>query len=106
MAMGFFEMSDLAGGDVGWRLRKGYNLVGDNASGRKPNVRYSSMPVKMCDQGWFGQKTQKGWYSYDPSAPRKPLENADALNLIETHRRDAVRNDSSSVPAHTALTVH
>lgn len=26
--MGFFEMSDLAGGDVGWRLRKGYNLVG------------------------------------------------------------------------------
>lgn len=25
--MGFFEMSDLAGGDVGWRLRLGYNLV-------------------------------------------------------------------------------
>lgn len=89
MAMGFFEMSDLAGGDVGWRLRLGYNLVGDNATGRKPNVRYSSMADKMCDQGWFGQKTKKGWYLYDPSAPRKPLENVDALNLIEKHRQDS-----------------
>lgn len=88
MAMGFFEMSDLAGGDVGWRLRKGYNLVGENASGRKPNVRYTSMPDKMCDQGWFGQKTQQGWYKYDPSAPRKPLENPNALNLIEQHRNE------------------
>mmetsp|Transcript_24821 Transcript_24821/g.25449 ORF Transcript_24821/g.25449 Transcript_24821/m.25449 type:complete len:716 (-) Transcript_24821:46-2193(-) len=89
MAMGFFEMSDLAGGDVGWRLRLGYNLVGENATGRKPNVRYSSMADKMCDQGWFGQKTKKGWYLYDPSAPRKPLENIDTLNLIENHRRDS-----------------
>lgn len=28
LAMGFFEMSDLAGNDVSWRLRKGFNLVG------------------------------------------------------------------------------
>ena len=31
MAMGFFEMSDLAGNDVGWRLRQGFNLVGKEA---------------------------------------------------------------------------
>ena len=48
------------------------------------------MADKMCDQGWFGQKTKKGWYLYDPSAPRKPLENADALSLIEKHRQDSV----------------
>lgn len=48
------------------------------------------MADKMCDQGWFGQKTKKGWYLYDPSAPRKPLENIDTLNLIENHRRDSV----------------
>ena len=29
MAMGFFEMSDMAGNDVGWRLRQGFNLVGE-----------------------------------------------------------------------------
>jgi 3-hydroxyacyl-CoA dehydrogenase len=28
MAMGLFEMGDLAGNDVGWRLRQGLNLVG------------------------------------------------------------------------------
>lgn len=87
MAMGFFEMCDLAGNDVGWRLRKGMNLVGDNASGRDPSKRYSALGDQLCDREWFGQKTGKGWYLYDPSAPRKPVENADVQKLIEEHRK-------------------
>lgn len=65
-------------------------IAGENATGRKPNIRYSSLADKMCEKGWFGQKTQKGWYNYDPSAPRKPLENPDALLLIEDHRNESV----------------
>ena len=30
--MGIFEMGDLAGNDVGWRLRQGFNLVGMSSS--------------------------------------------------------------------------
>jgi 3-hydroxyacyl-CoA dehydrogenase len=119
LAMGFFEMSDLAGNDVGWRLRKGFNLVGmflislisphslgfyfidfygicicvgvgENATGRKPGMRYCSLPDQLCDKEWFGQKTQKGWYVYDPSAPRKPLDNEDAMDLIANYRQSQV----------------
>lgn len=86
MAMGFFEMSDLAGNDVGWRLRQGFNLIGENASGRLPHLRYSCLSDKLCERGWFGQKTSRGWYLYDPAAPRKPLENPDTLQLIRDHR--------------------
>ncbi|CAE7760884.1 EHHADH, partial [Symbiodinium microadriaticum] len=86
LAMGIFEMGDLAGNDVGWRLRQGLNLVGENATGRVVGERYSSLADSLCERGWFGQKTKQGWYKYDPSAPRKPLESADTLQLIEEHR--------------------
>jgi 3-hydroxyacyl-CoA dehydrogenase len=69
---------------------RGSCSLGENATGRKPNVRYSSLADKMCDKGWFGQKTQKGWYNYDPASPRKPLESPEALALIENHRKESV----------------
>lgn len=53
-------------------------------------MRYCSLPDQLCDKEWFGQKTQKGWYVYDPSAPRKPLESEDTLDLIANYRQSQV----------------
>ncbi|HTY78563.1 MAG TPA: 3-hydroxyacyl-CoA dehydrogenase NAD-binding domain-containing protein [Candidatus Bathyarchaeia archaeon] len=58
-AMGPFAMQDLAGLDVGWRIRKG------KAATRRKDLRYSHVADRLCEQGRFGQKTSAGWYRYD-----------------------------------------
>ena len=59
MAMGPFRMSDLAGNDVGWRIRKRRYV-------EKPHVIYSRIADRLCEAGRFGQKTGLGWYRYEP----------------------------------------
>ena len=61
-AMGPFAMQDLAGLDVGWRIRKG------KAATRRKDLRYSHVGDKLCEQGRFGQKTGAGWYRYEPGS--------------------------------------
>src|SRR6266568_328930 len=58
MAMGPFRMSDLAGNDVGWYIRKRRYV-------EKPSVIYSKIADRLCEQGRFGQKTGLGWYRYE-----------------------------------------
>jgi 3-hydroxyacyl-CoA dehydrogenase len=58
MAMGPFRMSDLAGNDVGWYIRKRRYV-------EKPDVKYSRVADKICELGRFGQKTGAGWYRYE-----------------------------------------
>jgi 3-hydroxyacyl-CoA dehydrogenase len=65
--MGPFAMSDLAGLDVGWRIRKGRGekaLVGD----------------RLCEQGRFGQKTGAGYYRYE--GDRTPRPDPDVEKII------------------------
>ena len=57
--MGPFAMADLAGLDVGWRIRKG------KAATRPNHLRYSPISDRLCEQGRFGQKTGAGWYRYE-----------------------------------------
>jgi len=57
MAMGPFRMSDLAGNDIGWAIRKRRAM-------ENPGVRYSPTADAMCELGRFGQKTGAGWYDY------------------------------------------
>jgi 3-hydroxyacyl-CoA dehydrogenase len=59
MAMGPFRMSDLAGLDIGWAIRKRRYV-------EKPQVPYSRVADRLCEQGRFGQKTGAGWYRYEP----------------------------------------
>ena len=56
-AMGPFRMSDLAGNDVGWYVRK-------RRAVESPGLVYSKVPDLLCEQGRFGQKTGAGWYDY------------------------------------------
>ena len=98
-------MFDLAGNDVGWRLRIGRGITGSTAAeraqvrqsveqaagGRSNAQRYSILPDKLCESNFLGQKAGRGWYLYDPSNPRKAIENESTLRFIEEHRAAEVR---------------
>ncbi len=58
-AMGPFRMSDLAGNDVGWYIRKRHYA-------EHPDMRHSLIADRICELGRYGQKTGKGWYAYQP----------------------------------------
>jgi len=60
--MGPFQMSDLAGGDIGWATRK------RRAATRDPKARYVQIADRICERGWFGQKTGRGYYLYQDGA--------------------------------------
>src|SRR2546423_1252177 len=58
MAMGPFRMSDLAGNDIGWAIRR-------RRYRERPGLKYSKIADRLCEQGRFGQKTGQGWYRYE-----------------------------------------
>lgn len=58
-AMGPFAVSDLAGQDIGWATRK------RQAEFRPDEERYVEIADRVCEQGWFGRKSGKGFYIYD-----------------------------------------
>ena len=59
MAMGPFRMSDLAGGDVSWFIRK-------RRYAEQPDRKRQVIPDRLCELGRYGQKTSAGWYRYEP----------------------------------------
>ncbi|MVZ98010.1 3-hydroxyacyl-CoA dehydrogenase [Sphingorhabdus sp. IMCC26285] len=69
MPMGPFQMSDLAGLDIGWH--------------RDP-ARIESIRDGLCAAGRFGQKNGKGFYDYDEKRVGTP--SAEALAIIEEFR--------------------
>ena len=81
MAMGPLATGDLAGLDVGWRIRKEY------AETQAAGVRQPLVEDRLCESGWFGQKTGAGWYKYDEA--RRPLHNPDVDKLIARVRQEA-----------------
>ncbi|HEY8907896.1 MAG TPA: 3-hydroxyacyl-CoA dehydrogenase NAD-binding domain-containing protein [Rhodoferax sp.] len=77
-AMGPFRMSDLAGNDIGWAIRKRRYV-------EAPHIHYSQTADLLCEQGRFGQKTGAGWYDYVPGK-RDAVPSADVVKMIEDHR--------------------
>ena len=76
MAMGPLAVGDLAGLDVGWRIRKEYKHL-EPAGIRQPEVA-----DQLCEQGRYGQKTGAGWYKYDlPN--RTPIADPAVQKIIE-----------------------
>ncbi len=64
--MGPFAMGDLAGLDVGWRIRK------RRFAAAPPEGRYSRVADRLCEIGRFGQKTGAGYYRYE-KGERTPI---------------------------------
>ncbi|HET8675603.1 MAG TPA: 3-hydroxyacyl-CoA dehydrogenase NAD-binding domain-containing protein, partial [Blastocatellia bacterium] len=81
LAMGPLAMGDLAGLDVGWRIRKEYKHLED------PNVRHPMIADRLCEMGRYGQKTGAGWYRYDEN--RKPSPDPEVEHLIEEAAAEA-----------------
>ncbi len=79
--MGPFRMSDLAGNDIGWHIRKRHYV-------ERPDIRYSKLADTLCEAGRFGQKTGKGWYAYPPGV-RDPQPDAEVDAMIDAHRKSA-----------------
>ncbi len=73
MAMGPLATGDLAGLDVGWRIRKEYRDL------EKPGVRQPIAEDRLCEMGRYGQKTLAGWYRYDESRYSRPDPEVTAL---------------------------
>jgi 3-hydroxyacyl-CoA dehydrogenase len=66
--MGPFAMADMAGLDVGWRMRKAQGLIAPIAD-------------QLCERGRFGQKTGRGFYLYERGS-RAPRPDPEVERLI------------------------
>ncbi|MBK5410856.1 enoyl-CoA hydratase/isomerase family protein [Pseudomonas sp. TH34] len=80
--MGPFQVSDLAGGDIAWASRK------RRAATRNPLARYVAIGDRLCENGWFGQKSGRGWYLY-PEGARIGQEDPEVLAIIDEERARA-----------------
>ena len=80
--MGPYQMVDLAGGDIGWATRK------RRAATRDPALRTVQIPDRLCERGWFGQKTARGFYLY-PDGARVGTPDPEVLAIIDEERRRA-----------------
>jgi 3-hydroxyacyl-CoA dehydrogenase len=79
-AMGPFRMSDLAGNDIGWAIRK-------RRAVERSDMKYSKTADLLCEKGRFGQKTGAGWYDYVPGK-RDAVPSAEVVKMIEDHRAE------------------
>ncbi|MGA7647841.1 MAG: 3-hydroxyacyl-CoA dehydrogenase NAD-binding domain-containing protein [Terriglobales bacterium] len=80
-AMGPLATGDLAGLDVGWRIRKEYRHL------EKPGVRQPFAEDRLCEMGRYGQKTMKGWYQYDEN--RRASADSDVTALVRKWSAEA-----------------
>ena len=80
--MGPFQVSDLAGGDIGWATRK------RRAATRDPRARYVQIADRLCERGWFGQKTGRGYYLY-PDGARVGTPDPEVEAIIDAERARA-----------------
>ncbi len=78
--MGPFQVTDLAGGDIGWATRK------RRAATRDPKARYVEVADRVCERGWFGQKTGRGFYLY-PQGARVGQPDPEVLAIVDAERQ-------------------
>jgi len=80
--MGPFQVVDLAGGDIGWAARK------RRAATRDPAARYVQIADRLCERGWFGQKTGRGFYLYSEGS-RSGTPDPEVEAIIDAERARA-----------------
>jgi 3-hydroxyacyl-CoA dehydrogenase len=80
-AMGPLATGDLAGLDVGWRIRKEYRHL------EKPGIRQPFAEDRLCEMGRYGQKTVRGWYRYDEN--RRASVDPEVSALVRKWSTDA-----------------
>jgi len=81
MAMGPLATGDLAGLDVGWRIRKEHRHL------EKPGLRRPLAEDRLCEMGRYGQKTGAGWYRYDEK--RRALPDPEMNQMVHKWAAEA-----------------
>jgi 3-hydroxyacyl-CoA dehydrogenase len=80
MAMGPLSVADLAGLDIGWRIRKEHRHL------EKQGVRQPFAEDRLCEMGRYGQKTRAGWYRYDEQ--RRQVGDSEIAELVRGWSRE------------------
>jgi 3-hydroxyacyl-CoA dehydrogenase len=81
MAMGLLAVDDLAGIDVGVKVRQ------ENRHNEPPGRRQPLVVDKLYALGRYGQKTGAGWYKYDEN--RRAISDPEVAALIEQTAKEA-----------------
>ena len=55
---------------------------------RDKNERYVNIPDKLCEKGWFGQKTGRGFYRYDKGNKRGDKD-PEVIDIID--KKDKIK---------------
>lgn len=89
MAMGPFRVCDMAGNDLGAKIR-------EQRRAGNPGVVYSRSFDAVAEMGRYGQKVGRGWYDYVPGqrAPVPSVE-VNAAIVAESERLDLQRRSIS-----------
>ena len=92
MPVGPFGMQDIAGIDVGWRIRQFLKSIGKT----RAEGPQSAVPDRLYEMGRYGQKTGAGWYRYEPGSRTRihdPL--VDQIAAEEGAKRGVTRRSVS-----------
>ncbi|MEQ1828000.1 MAG: 3-hydroxyacyl-CoA dehydrogenase NAD-binding domain-containing protein [Pirellula sp.] len=82
MALGPLAVADLAGLDVGWRIKNGIrHLI-------PKDLRQPLVADQLYERGRYGQKTGAGWYRY-PDGSRAAMPDPEVQQLIQESARNA-----------------
>lgn len=99
MPMGPFTMADMAGLDIGWRIRK------RRAATLPRNMRHAVIADRICERGRFGQKTGAGLLClcrrrpYPPPRSRGRGDHCRDIEGTGHHQaRDIGRGNSQALP--------
>jgi 3-hydroxyacyl-CoA dehydrogenase len=93
MPVGPFGMQDIAGIDVGWRIRQFLKSIGKT----RAEGPQSAVPDRLYEMGRFGQKTGAGWYKYEAGSRTRihdPL--VDQIAAEEAAKRGTTRRAVTS----------
>jgi 3-hydroxyacyl-CoA dehydrogenase len=73
--VGPFVVSDISGLDIGYDVRK-------RRRAENPNYRGAPIADRIVEAGRLGQKTNKGWYKYEPG-DRTPHPDPEVVKIIK-----------------------
>jgi 3-hydroxyacyl-CoA dehydrogenase len=82
-------MSDLAGNDISWHIRKRHYE-------EHPKQRRMRIADRVCELGRFGQKTGLGWYRYETG--RRDAIPDPVIDRIIAEERKALKIEPRKIP--------
>lgn len=90
MVIGPFRALDLVGNDIPWGVRI-------QRQEKSPDLVQPRIGDALCEAGLFGQKTGKGWYEYDGTAPKgRPYDQVLGLIVEVSDKLGKTRRKISS----------